>query len=279
MNFIQGMLKSNGLGAVEAVSTLASGNSLAESGQKLAKRALSLKFEKLLLESADAYVAGYSSNTMAMLGVAGISTGVGAATWGSLKALAHFNEQRDEEKQSDSIRAAGGAAGFVALAVFAAMFVIVTTTRRQRTLKAFTGTSMASQYAKWFTVSFVLSFILWRVMIPTDVFETHHVALFAAGFAGVILSLVNKFYFVFKLNDLEQKVFASLASAFDACKDVAAGTQTCDHKHAGFVRLFDKVSTVLQKRMEMIWGTLDYAEIAREISKSQKFDTIESLVG
>ena len=278
MNFAQKMLQSNGLGAVEAVSTLASGGSLAESGQKLAKRALSLKFEKLLLDSADAYVAGYSSNTMAMLGVAGISTGVGAATWGSLKALAHFNEQRDGEKQSDSIRAAGGAAGFVAFAVFATVFLIVMTTRRQRMFKAFTGTSMAGQYAKCFTVAFALFFILWRVVVPTDVFKTHHVVIFAAGFAGAFLSLVKKFYFVFKLNDLEQEVFASLASAFDACKDVAVGAQTCDHQHAGFVRLFEKVNTVLQKRMKIIWGTLDYAEIAREISKSQKFDAIESFV-
>lgn len=279
MDFIQGMLKSNGVGAAEAVSTLASGNSVAESGQKLAKRALSLQFEKLLLDSADAYVAGYSSNTMAMLGVAGISTGVSAATWGSLKALAHFNAQRDVEEQSDSIRAAGGAAGFVAFAVFATVFLVVMTTRRQRTLKAFTGTSMAGQYAKYFTISFALFFILWRVVIPTDVFKAHHVAIFAAGFAGAFVSLVKKFYFVFKLNELEQEVFASLASAFDACKDVGAGSQTCDHKHAGFVRLFEKVNTVLQQNMKMVWGTLDYAEIAREISKSQKFDAIESFVG
>lgn len=278
MNFIQGMLKSNGLGAVEAVSTLASGGSLADSGKKLAKRALSLKFEKLLIDSADSYVAGYSSNTMAMLGVAGISTGVGAATWGSLKALAHFNEQRDYDKQSDSIRFAGGAAGFVAFAVFAAVFLIVMTARRQRMFKAFTGTSMAGQYAKFFTIPFVLFFVLWRVVIPTDVFKTHHVAIFAAGFAGAFLSLVKKFYFVYKLNDMEREVFDSLASAFDACKDVGPGALTCDHEHAGFVRLFEKVSTVLQQNIKRIWGKIDYADIAREISKSQKFDTIESMI-
>ena len=137
---------------------------------------------------------------------------------------------------------------------------------------------MAGEYARWFTISFAVFFILWRVVIPTDVFKSHHVAIFAAGFAGAFLSLVKKFYFVFKLNDLEKEVFDSLASAFDACKDGAAGAPTCDHKHAGFVRLFEKVSTVLQQRMKMIWGNLDYAEIAREISKSQKFDTIESFV-
>ena len=134
---------------VEAVSTLASGGSLADSGQKLAKRALSLKFEKLFIDSADSYVAGYSSNTTALLGAAAISTGVGAATRGSLKTMAHFNEQRDEGKQSDGIRAAGGAAGFVAFVAFAAVFLIVRTTRRQRMFKALTGTSMAGQYAKF----------------------------------------------------------------------------------------------------------------------------------
>lgn len=268
-----------GLGAAEAVSTLASGGSLADSGQKLAKRALSLKFEKLFIGSADSYVAGYSSNTTALLGAAAISTGVGAATWGSLKAMAHFNEQRDEGKQSDGIRAAGGAAGFVAFAAFAAVFLIVRTTRRQRMFKALTGTSMAGQYAKFFTIPFVLFFVLSRVVIPTEVFKTHHVALFAAGSAGAFLMLVRKFYFVYKLNDLEKEVFAALASAFDACKGVTAGAAQCDHEHAGFVRLFEKVSTVLQQQMEMIWGTIDYAEIAREISKSQKFDTIASFVG
>ena len=116
-------------------------------------------------------------------------------------------------------------------------------------------------------------------MVPTEVFKTHHVALFAAGSAGAFLMLVRKFYFVYKLNDLEKEVFAALASAFDACKGVTAGAAQCDHEHAGFVRLFEKVSTVLQQQMEMIWGTIDYAEIAREISKSQKFDTIASFVG
>lgn len=279
MNFIQGMLKANGVGPVETVSTLASGTSLADSGEKLAKRALSKKFEKLLIDSADSYVAGYSSNRMAMLGAAGISAGVSAATWGSLKALKYFNEQKDEEEQSDNINVAGRGASLIALAVFATVFLIVMTTRRQRTFTALAGTNMASQYAKFFTVPFVLFFVLWRVVIPTDVFKTHHVAIFAAGFAGAFLSIAKKFYLVSKLNDLERDVFSTLASAFDACQGVGVGAAKCDHEHAGFVTLFEKVSTLLQKKMTMIWGKLDYAEIAREISKSQKFDTIDAFTG
>lgn len=54
-------LSSNGMGAVETVSTLASGDSIVDAGKNLAKRALSKKFEKVLIDSADAYVAGYSS--------------------------------------------------------------------------------------------------------------------------------------------------------------------------------------------------------------------------
>ena len=278
MDFIKGMLKANGVGGVEAVSMLASGGSLADSGQKLAKRALSKKFEKLLIESADSYVAGYGSNRMAMLGVAGISTGVSAATWGSLKALNYFNEQKGEGEQSESISFAGRGAGLIAFGVFAAVFLVIMVTRRQRTFKALAGTSMASQYAKFFTIPFILFFILWRVVIPTDVFKTHHVAIFAAGFAGAFLSIAKKFYLVYKLNDIEKDVFSTLADAFDACKGVAAGADKCDHEHAGFVRLFENVSTVLQNNMKKIWGKLDYAEIAREISKSQKFDTIENFV-
>lgn len=279
MNFIQGILKANKMGAVETVSTLASGDSLVDAGEKLAKRALSKKFEKLLIDTADSYVAGYSSNRMAMLGVAGISTGIGALTWGSLKALKYFNEQKDEWEQSEKIDFAGRGAGLIAFAVFAAVFLVIMTIRRQRTFKVLTGTNMARQYAKFFTIPFALFFILWRVVMPTEIFKTHHVAIFAAGFAGVFLSIAKKFYLVYKINDIEKEVFSTLASAFDACKGVSPGADKCDHEHAGFVRLFENVSTFLQLKMKRIWGEIDYAEISREISKSQKFDTIENFFG
>lgn len=60
-------------------------------------------------------------------------------------------------------------------------------------------------------------------------------------FRRVVLSLVKKFYFVYKINDMEKDVLSSLAAVFDACKDVDANN--CDHEHAGFVRLLKKVST------------------------------------
>lgn len=277
MNFIKGMLDANGMGAVETVSTLASGDSLAEAGKNVAKRALSKKFEKILIDSADSYVAGYSSNLMAMLGVAGISAGVGATTWGSMKALNYFNDQKEEEDRSENMKMVGAAAPFAAFVVFAIVFATIMMTRRQRMFTEFAGTNMVNQYVKFFTIPFVFFFILWRVVLPSDKFKIHHVAAFAAGFAGVVLSLVKRFYLVYKLNDMEKDVFSSLATVFDACKEV--GAKNCDHEHAGFVRLFEKVSTMLQLDMKRIWGELDYGGISREISKSQKFDTIAAFTG
>ena len=277
MNFIKGMLDANGMGAVETVSTLASGDSLLDAGKNVAKRALSKRFEKVLIDSADSYVAGYSSNMMAMLGVAGISAGAGATAWGSLKALKYFNDQKEEEDKSDNINMIGTAAPFVSFVVFAIAFATIMMTRRQRMFTEFAGTNMVTQYIKFFTIPFVLFFILWRIVLPSDKFKIHHVAAFAAGFAGVVLSLVKNFYLVYKLNDMEKDVFSSLATVFDACKEV--GANNCDHEHAGFVRLFEKVTTSLQLDMERIWGELDYGEISREISKSQKFDTITAFTG
>ncbi len=277
MDFLKGMMDSSGMGAVETVSTLASGGSVVGAGKNVAKRALSKRFEKVLIDSADSYVAGYSSNMMALLGVAGISAGAGATAWGSMKVLKYLNDQKEEEDKSDSISMMGTAAPFIAFVVFGIAFATVTMLRRQRMFTEFAGTNMVNQYVKFFTIPFVLFFILWRVVLPSDKFKIHHVAAFAAGFATVVLSLVKKFYLVYKLNDMEKDVFSSLATVFDACKD--AGPKNCDHEHAGFVRLFDKVTTSLQLDMERIWGELDYGEISREISKSQKFDTISALMG
>lgn len=76
---------------------------------------------------------------------------------------------------------------------------------------------------------------------------------------------------------IEQGVFETIASVFDSCKGAAQGS-SCDHEHAGFMKVFQNVNTTMQRDLKRIFGNLDFAEIAREISKSQKFDTLSKLV-
>lgn len=277
MNFLQNAMGKTGLGAAEAVSTLASGGSILGAGKNLAKRSMSKKFEGMFVKAADAYVAGYSSPNMAMLGAVGVSASVTVAVWGSMKGLNYINETKEEEEQSHSIKAVGMLADFVAFFVFALVFIIVNTTRRQKMFSSLAGENMVSQYAKFFTIPLVLLFVSLRVMIPSDSMESYQVFLLASGLSGVIVALVKKFYFIFKINDIEKSVFETIASVFEECSGSTA--ETCGHKHAGFITVFNNINSVLQHDMKRVFGELNFADIAREISKSQKFDTIASLTG
>lgn len=277
MNFLQNAMGQTGLGAAETVSTLASGDSILDAGKNIAKRAMSKKFEGMFVQAADAYVAGYSSTNMAMLGAAGISASVTAAVWGSMKGLNYLNERKEEEEQSHSIKAVGLLANFVAFIVFALVFIIINTTRRQKMFSSMAGENMVNQYVKFFTIPLVLLFVALRVMIPSESIETYQVFLLASGLSGVIVALVKKFYFIFKINDLEKTVFETIASVFEECSGSTA--ETCGHEHAGFITVFNNINSVLQHDLERVFGDLNFADIAREISKSQKFDTFAAFTG
>jgi len=258
---------------VEAIATLVSGNSVTDAGNKLAKRAFSKRFEKLLLEAADAYVAGYSSKNMAFLGSLGISAGAGAATWGSMKAWSYLNKEDEEEENTLNANSAVGLfSGVAAFVVFAIVFALINIVRRQRMFSKLAGSNMANQYIKFFTIPLVIMFGVLRVMIPLETATTSQIFLFALGASTAFVFFVRKFYFVFKLNDIEKDVFATLASVFEECKDL--GSDDCSHEHAGFIDVFNKVKTVLQATMKTLFGTLDYAEISRELSKGQIFDVL-----
>lgn len=268
MNFLKNTLKLNNIGAVEAVSTLASGDSLVDAGKKLGSRVKALKFESLLLNAAESYVAGYSTHNRALLGVVGASTGVGAGVWGTIKAWKYFNDQKDEDEKSTGPMTVSGSESLIAFFFFALVFAFIMMSRRQKMFSALAGTNMVNQYVKFFTIPFVVFFVIWRVILPSDKFKLHHVAFFAAGFAGAILALVKKFYFVYKLNDIEKDVFTNLASIFDACK----GNTGCDHEHAGFMEVFKWMKPTYIREMKRIFGELDFAEISRELAKSQIYD-------
>jgi VanZ family protein len=274
MNFLKGALQNTGVGGLEAVSTLASGNSVAESGKNFAKRAMSKKFEKIFIQAADAYASGYSSTNMALLGTVGISAAVSGVVWGGMKGVAYLDRLKDEEDQSEGLEFVGALAHFVAFVLFAVVFVIMNSVRRQKMLSVLAGENMASQYAKFFSIPLAIFFVGLRVMIPVESMKTYQVLAVASILAGVVVGIAKKFYFVYKINVLEKGVFESIAAAFDACKD--AGSGVCDHEHAGFLTVFNNLNSVLQANVRQVFGRVDYAEIAREISKSQKFDTIEA---
>ena len=266
MNFARA-LSNNGVGA--------SGNSLADAGMSLSKRVLAKKFEKLLLSAADAYVAGYSSTNTALLGVAGVSAAAGATAWGGLKAWGHTTKNPEEEEGKPS--RAGMVASFVALIVFALVFAVVTTARRQNTFATLVGDSMVVDYAKFITIPLALLFVGLRVAISSDKMATKYVLLLASALSGAFFAAAKKYYLVFKLNGIERDVFSTLASVFDACK--AQGPSGCNHEHAGFLKVFGQINTVLQNNLRMVFGDIDYAEISRELSKAQFYDNIAAFTG
>lgn len=268
-------LKNNGIGGVEAVSMLASGRSLADAGKNISKRLLSKKFEKLLLSAADAYVAGYGSTNTALLGVAGISAAAGATAWGGLKAWDYASKStKSTREQKASPSRAGMAAPFTAFVVFAIVFVFVTTARRQNMFSALTGDNMVADYAKFTAIPLALLFVGLRVSISSDKMGTRNVLLLASALSGAFFAAAKQFYLVFKLNGIERDVFSTLATVFDTCK---AGP--CNHEHAGFIRVFGQINTVLQNNLKMVFGEVDYAEIARELSKAQFYDNITAFTG
>lgn len=271
MNF----LKNNGIGGVEAISMLASGNSVADAGINVSKRLLAKKFEKLLLVAADAYVAGYSSTNTALLGVAGMSAAAGATAWGGLKAwdLATKSTRSTQEEKANSSRA-GMAASFAAFVVFAIVFVLVTTARRQNMFTALAGDNMVTDYAKFTAIPLALLFVGLRVSISSEKVGTRNVLLIASALSAAFFAVAKRFYLVFKLNGIERDVFSTIATVFDACK---AGP--CNHQHAGFIKVFGQINTVLQNNLKMVFGEVDYAEISRELSKAQFYDNISAFTG
>ena len=264
MDFLQSMLKANDMGLVETIGTLASGKTLGDAGRKMSARVKAKKFEKMLLNAADAYASGYSSHNMAFLAVLAQSVVIGAATWGGVRAYSHYSDADEEENKK-------GNATVVAVVVAALVFFMISQARRQRMFSAFAGTNMAWEHFKFFSVPFVVFFVIWRSILPLAVADNHHVAFFAVGFAGAVYTAIRKFYLVFKLNDIEKDVFTKMASVFEACRG-QEGSAGCDHKHAGFVRVFKQMRPHFKWRMRQIFGELDFAEIAKELSARQMYD-------
>ncbi|CAM9604472.1 unnamed protein product [Ectocarpus fasciculatus] len=268
MEFLKNTLKLNNIGATEAISTLASGESLVDAGKNLGKRVMALKFEKLLMNAADSYVAGYSTHNRALLGVAGRSAGVSVSLWGAIKGWKYYNESLDEDERYTGPMNAQGAEGVIAFVVFALVFLLINMYRRQNTFSVLAGTNMVNQYVKFFSVPFAVFFVAFRVMIPSDVAPSHMIMALAAGLASAVLFAVKKFYFVYKLNDIEKDVCTNISSIFDAC----SGNNNCTHEHAGFMNVFKWMNPGYIREMKRIFGELDFAEISRELSKSQIYD-------
>jgi len=269
MNFLRSMLKANDMSLAETFGTLASGKSLGDAGSKLSARVKAKKFEKMLLNAADSYAAGYNSHNTAFLAAVAQSVVIGAATWGGMKAYAHYSDA-DEQDANENKK---GKEIFVAVVVAALVFFLISQARRQRMFSVFAGTNMAWQHVQFFGVPFVVFFIIWRSILPLDVADTYHVAFFATGFAGAIYTAMRKFYFVYKLNDIEKDVFTKMSSVFEAC--TGAGADGCDHEHAGFARLFKQMKPYYKRKMRQTFGELDFAEIAKELSARQMYDNFK----
>ena len=275
MNFLNKALEGTGVGGIEAISTLASGKSIGTAAKSLAKRGFAKKFEGMFMQAADAYASGYSSTNTALMGAAGISAAVTGLVWGSMKVASYLDSLKEEKEQSQKIKIGGELATFAAFILFAIVWATINITRRQTTFSVLAGENMASQYVKFFSIPLLIFFLGLKLTIPSESLEPVQLFAVASVLSGIVLALVRRFYFVYKINVLEKGVFESIASAFDAC-DAVAGA--CDHKHAGFLTVFNSMNSVLQSNAKQVLGDVNYGEIAREISQSQKFDTIRAFI-
>jgi hypothetical protein len=163
----------------------------------------------------------------------------------------------------------------MSMLVFVMVFMSMNFIRKQKMFSVLGGGSMATEYAKFFGIPLVILFVILRVVIPSDQASSKAVLALASSLSGVVVYLARKFYFVYKVNMIEKNVFETLTDVFETCKD----TTECGHEHAGFLKVFNGVDSQLQRDIKMVLGELDYASITREISKSQKFDTLKALTG
>ena len=277
MDFIFKLIKkATGVGGIEAISAVASGGSISGAAASIAKRGMAKKFENILTKTAMTYASGYNSNIMASLGQGAISAGVAGTVWGALKLIGNLNEKKDDEDQSDVAKFGAAGATFLAFLVFALVFMLINVTRKQRMFSLLAGDNMINQYAKFFTIPLAILFVVFRVMIPSESMDSAQVLLLASSLSGLIVGIARKFFFVYKFNMLEKGVFDTLTGVFEKCQDV---TGVCDHEHSGFMKVFNGVDSSLQHNFKLILGDLDYASITREISKSQKFDTLRAITG
>lgn len=278
MNFITNALKNPT--ALTSISTVASGGSLQESAKNLSNFAKAKKFEGLFLTSAENYASGFSSMNMASFNALGKSLGIGAVTLGSMKLWNLVNKKDDEEDEEKKGIVSTEEIIAVILVVVISL-IVISMIRRQKMFSVMAGTNMIDQYVKFFTIPFVVFFIIWRIILPSDTVKLHHVAILAAGFSGALLSAINKFYFVYTLNKLERDTFVTMSSVFDKCQGVSAAA--CDHEHSGFIRAFNnnkknflyrKIIQIMKNRL----GGADFGDMTRELAKAQKFDALAGFV-
>jgi hypothetical protein len=274
-NIAKKLFKKSGLGSVESLSSVASSGSVSGAVAAIAKRKMAKKFEGLLVETAITYASGYTSRTMAQLGQAGVSAGVAGALFASLKLIGYLNNKKEKEDRSDAAKFGAVLAPLMSMLVFAMVFMLINVVRKQKMFSTLAGGNMTTEYAKFFGIPLAVLFVILRVMIPSDQASSTAVLALASSLSGVVVYFARKFYFVYKLNVLEKNVFETLTDVFEKCKDTAE----CGHEHAGFLKVFNGVDSQRQRNMKMIFGDIDYASITREISKSQKFDTLRALTG
>ena len=266
--------------ALTAISTVASGGSLQDSANNLSNFAKAKKFESLFLTSAENYASGFSSMNMASLNALGKSLGAGLISLGAMKLWSLSKDDVEEEDGEKKSFLATGEVG-AAILVTIVSLIIISMVRRQKMFSVMAGTNMINQYVKFFTIPFVIFFIIWRIILPADKVGIQFVAIFADGFAAALLSVLNKYYFVYTLNTLERDTFKSMSSVFDKCKDIPASA--CDHEHSGFLKAFNnnknnffyrRVIKLMKNRL----GGADFGDMTRELAKAQKFDTLAGFV-
>lgn len=260
---------------LQAGVAVASGKSAKDVAKTMVTRTQSRRLEKYFMQAADAYSSGYSTFNEPSLKKFGVSGMVALAVWITIvlvqKRSATRREGEGEKETAVQHPAMAGTAAFFAAFLSVAVFDIV---RRQKTFSNFTGTNMLMQYVMFFSVPFALLAPGLKIASPLD-FKQSGIAALVASVATVLVA--QKFYFVFKQNDLEREIFSQIANVLDSCQ--GPGKAGCNHEHAGYTKAFtNMVKPYLDQINYVLPDPLEAAEVARDIASRQIFDTLRNRV-
>lgn len=222
--------------------------------------------EKEVLKLADINTAGYNFITTAGLSRFGMTIGAPFLTYTIINFLT--KDETDNTETATQKRNNAMVAGIVsAFVIFFGIHIF----RRERTLLKFTGEGMAMQYVKFGLIPLVIGTVTIKIISTFDVTKS---ALFSAFVAGTILLIARKFFFGYKLNQLEKEVFSQIESLLKKC----GNSSSCNHKHSGFLDFFNKnMDFTLAKIKGQTKLQLTPLEVVKFLIEKQSLDSAKGI--
>lgn len=225
----------------------------------------SRQLEKMLMTSASAYSAGYSSSNMAEMGKLASIFGAASVVWlvvSYVTSRPYTDEDSDKVKVDtfSSVKASGAA-----IAAGLGTMYFINTMRKNGTFTTFAGDNLISIQALTLAVPFVSGTILFKLASNLDLKGS---ALVSSLLSVVALVISRKTYMKFKLNDLEKTLFLELADVIEKCKD-----SVCDHKHAGYMEVYtNSIAPFIERMSRFLPEPMDPIKILRTVAEKQNLD-------